>query len=118
MGFWSSLGGVISTVTSWAKDAAMPIANVVKKVGSWMRDVGQVTEAHLEGRNIVMEDDSFLKRIPAKNHGNNDFIWDADDQLISEKQNLLIRIEEQNSKISKIDKNAQGTSCKTSSPVG
>jgi len=39
MGFWSSLGGVISTVTSWAKEVARPIANVVKRVGSWIKDV-------------------------------------------------------------------------------
>lgn len=103
MGFWSSLGGVISTVSSWAKEAVKPIANVVKKVGSWMKDVGQITEAHLEGKKIIMEDEATPKSLPAKKRNDDSLIWDADDYIIKERQSLLIKIEEQNSKISSID---------------
>lgn len=113
MGFWSSLGGVISTVTSWATEAVKPIANVVKKVGSWMKDVGQITEAHLEGRNIVMEDESPIKQIPARRTRNEDFIWDADDQLVKERKVLLIKIEEQESKIISIGRKNQENQAQT-----
>lgn len=102
MGFWSSLGGVISTVSNWAKEAIKPIANVVKKVGSWMKDVGQITEAHLEGKSIIMEDDTPQRTLPMRRK-NESLVWDADDQIIQQRQSLLIKIEEQNSKISSIN---------------
>ncbi|WP_294261576.1 hypothetical protein [uncultured Comamonas sp.] len=104
MGFWSSLGGVISTVSNWAKEAVKPIANVVKKVGSWMKDVGQITEAHLEGKNIIMDEDFSRRSIPLKRKNNNDLIWDEEDQLVAERQSILIKIEDQNSKILAIDR--------------
>lgn len=107
MGFWSSLGGVISTVTGWAKEAARPIANVVKKVGAWMKDVGQITEAHVEGRNIFMEEESQYRRGPARRSRNHDFVWDAEDEKISARKDLLVTIEEQNSKIAVIDERSQ-----------
>lgn len=113
MGFWSSLGGVISTVTGWAKEAAKPIANVVKRVGSWMKDVGQITEAHLEGKSIVMEDEAPTRRLPARRTKNEDFIWDADDQLVEERKTLLIKIEEQNSKITSINRKNQENQAQT-----
>ena len=107
MGFWSSLGGVISTVSNWAKEAVKPIANVVKKVGSWMKDVGQITEAHLEGKNIIMEDDTPRRLTPPRRRADSDLIWDAEDNLIAERQSLMIKIEEQNSKISTLDRTAK-----------
>ena len=107
MGFWSSLGGVISTVSNWAKEAVKPIANVVKKVGSWMKDVGQITEAHLEGKNIIMEDDTPRRLTPPRRRADSDLIWDAEDNLIAERQSLMIKIEEQNSKISTLDRAAK-----------
>ena len=107
MGFWSSLGGVISTVSNWAKEAVKPIANVVKKVGSWMKDVGQITEAHLEGKNIIMEDDTPRRLTPPRRRVDSDLIWDAEDNLIAERQSLMIKIEEQNSKISTLDRTAK-----------
>ena len=107
MGFWSSLGGVISTVSNWAKEAVKPIANVVKKVGSWMKDVGQITEAHLEGKNIIMEDDTPRRLTPPRRRADSDLIWDAEDNLLAERQSLMIKIEEQNSKISTLDRTAK-----------
>ena len=107
MGFWSSLGGVISTVSNWAKEAVKPIANVVKKVGSWMKDVGQITEAHLEGKNIIMEDDVPRRPVPLKRRAGSDLVWDAEDDLVAERQSLMIKIEEQNSKISTLDRAAK-----------
>ena len=104
MGFWSSLGGVIAAVSGWAKESAKPIANVVKRVGSWMKDVGQITEAHLEGKRIVMEDEAPIRRLPARRTKNEDFIWDADNQVIEERKTVLIKIEEQNSKITNINR--------------
>lgn len=113
MGFWSSLGGVISTVSNWAKEAVKPIANVVKKVGSWMKDVGQITEAHLEGKNIIMEDDTPRRLTPPRRRADSDLIWDAEDNLIAERQSLMIKIEEQNSKISTLDRTAKENQNKT-----
>lgn len=104
MGFWSTVGGVISSVSNWAKEAVKPIANVVKRVGSWMKDVGQITEAHLEGKNIIIDDTPPPLRLPPKHNQDNRFIWEDDDRLITEKKSLLIKIEEQNSKILNIDK--------------
>jgi hypothetical protein len=102
MGFWSSLGGALKTVTKWVKEAAAPIATVVKKVGSWMKDIGHVTEAHLEGKNIVLDDTTNNKtKKESIDYGRPDFSGDAFDE---EKQTLLIKIEESKSAIQKIDK--------------
>lgn len=113
MGFWSSLGGVISTVSNWAKEAVRPIANVVKKVGSWMKDVGQITEAHLEGKKIIMEDETAPRCLPMRKRNDDSLIWDADDYIIKERQSLLIKIEEQNSKISSIDRSSRENQVQT-----
>lgn len=112
MGFWSSLGGVISTVTNWAKEAAKPIANVVKKVGSWIKDIGQITEAHLEGKSIVMEEDAprrITTKEPRRKEG---FVWD-DDELVEKRSTLLIKIEEQGSEIREISKRNQESQAQT-----
>lgn len=113
MGFWSSLGGVISTVTDWAKESAEPIAIVVKRVGSWMKDVGQITEAHLEGKSIIMEDEAPTRRLPARRTKNEDFIWDDDNPVIEERKTLLIKFEEQNSKITNINRKNQENHAQT-----
>ncbi|MCX7257211.1 MAG: hypothetical protein NTZ64_10860, partial [Polaromonas sp.] len=84
MGFWSTVGGVISSVSNWAREAVKPIANVVKRVGSWMKDVGQITEAHLEGKNIIIDDTPLPLRLPPKNNQDNRFVWEDDDHLITE----------------------------------
>ena len=100
MGFWSKLGGVISTVTSWAKDVVKPIANVVKRVGSWIKDVGEVTEAHLDGKTIVLEDSTK----PDYDYTSNDYRRpDFSQDFESEQQTLLIKIDETKGEIAKIE---------------
>jgi hypothetical protein len=100
MGFWSTIGGVVSTVATWAKEVGKPIANVVKRVGSWIKDVGEVTEAHLEGKEIILEDNS----VPVNTHQINDFGRpDFRDELNTEKKTLLVKIEETKGEIEKIE---------------
>lgn len=100
MGFWSSLGGVISTVTSWAKEVAKPIANVVKRVGSWIKDVGEVTDAHLEGKTIVLEDNTTeSSHYTSNDYGRPDF----SQEFGSEQKTLLIKIDETKGELAKIE---------------
>ncbi len=101
MGFWSSLGGALRSVSEWVKEAAAPIASVVKQVGSWMKDIGQVTEAHLEGKNIVIDDASGRKSTESLDYGRPDFYSENSDES---NQILLVKIEESKSEIQKLDK--------------
>lgn len=98
MSFFSAIGSMINTVSTWAKEVARPVANVVKKVGAWMKDIGEVTEAHLEGKNIMFDE-------PAKQqntHGFDDDRPDLSDIYRQEGQTLLIKIEESKNEIAKI----------------
>lgn len=98
MGFFSAIGSMINTVSSWAKEVVRPIANVVKKVGTWIRDIGEVTEAHLEGKNIVFDE-------PARPQPRNTFNYDRpsfSDHSAQESKTLLIKIEESKNEIAKI----------------
>lgn len=98
MGFFSAIGSMISTVSSWAKEVAKPIANTVKKVGTWMRDIGEVTEAHLEGKNIVFDEPAKQQPTSSFDYGRPDF----SEAYQQESKTLLVKIEESKNEIAKI----------------
>ena len=54
-----------------------------------------------------MEDDVPRRPVPLKRRAGSDLVWDAEDDLVAERQSLMIKIEEQNSKISTLDRAAK-----------
>ena len=61
----------------------------------------------MKAKNIIMEDDVPRRPVPLKRRAGSDLVWDAEDDLVAERQSLMIKIEEQNSKISTLDRTAK-----------
>lgn len=91
MSILDEVGSVLNKVKGWAVDSLKPVADTVKKVGSWMHDVGKISEAYLEGKEIKFDDsDKCTERRVADNSRPNFYNNEDFDQ----KETVLVKIEE------------------------
>lgn len=107
MGFWAGLGGVISKVVFWVQTAAKPVIATVKKVATWAKDVATVTEAYLEGKKILIDDETERKsNIAARKNEKRPDIFDAEERT-QESGEILVKIEEQRKQLTELGSHNQ-----------
>jgi hypothetical protein len=104
MGFFSKTGSILNTIGTWVKVAAKPIVETVKQVSKWVHDVAEVTDAHLEGKEIVFNKekaDVKTKTVDTFSDDRPDFLGESDNKIIAkikESERALIKLDKTNIK--------------------
>jgi len=106
MGLFSGIIGVVKTIGSWIVDAGSFVFNVANKTEKWGAAVGHVTNAYLDGRNIVIIQNPKTESPQVRPHTERpDVLSDRSSQHKQQLDHLVVEISDNRDSIDKLRKN-------------